>query len=181
MFRLKEVLKEKKMTANELAQRVGVTPVVVSRYVSGISSPRLDFMEKVAEILDIDVVELIREPDGATRRKSKEERQHDTYCKLLTYCKYYHGEIGTPLKMAKDPQAQAMRKAEVSRIEDWDLYQYDTGDNALRDEFYLRVASVFNQDGQHYYEYMTAYFADEPKLLEKMLDIFGRPKEIGKK
>lgn len=182
MFRLKEVLKEKNVTAKELAVRAGITPVALSRYINGESSPRLDLVERLAELLEVDIVDLIKEPNGKSRscvrRKTKEQLQHDTYVKLLTYCKFYFGEEGMPLKFQNDPAAKALNIMECNICFDRDMYEYDTGGNSLRQEFYLRVASRINGDRKHYAEYMERYFGDRPKILNEMYDRFGRPEEV---
>ena len=185
MFRLKEVLKEKNMTAKDLALKAGVTPVVLSRYINGTSSPRLDLMERLAEILEVDIVELIKDPEaggrGRPRRKTIEERQHDTYVKLLTFCKYYHGEISIPNKIRNDEAAIELRKIERDVCYYDYLYTFDTGGNSLRHKFYLSVASEINYRREHYVEYMQLYFGDRPKVLDEMYGIFGYPEEVSKK
>ncbi len=60
--RLKLVLVEKKRTGVWLAEQLGVTPTTVSKWCSNITQPTLPTLDKIAEILDVKVVDLIREP-----------------------------------------------------------------------------------------------------------------------
>lgn len=58
--RIKEVLKEKKITSAQLAEKLNVTPPAVSSILNG--SPNLDTISKIALILDCTVTELIEKP-----------------------------------------------------------------------------------------------------------------------
>ena len=50
-----EVRLRRKMTQNELAQRVGTKQSVISRMESGNANPSLAFLKKVADALDADL------------------------------------------------------------------------------------------------------------------------------
>jgi len=58
VLRLKEVLKEKKVTGKELAIKVGVTAASISNLVKGDSIPRKDLLLSIANSLDVDVKDL---------------------------------------------------------------------------------------------------------------------------
>jgi transcriptional regulator with XRE-family HTH domain len=58
LIRLKEVLKERGITGNDLARAVGVHPMTISRIVSGSSFPSGDLLYKISKELDIDIREL---------------------------------------------------------------------------------------------------------------------------
>ena len=58
MLRLKEILKEKKMSEQELANKLGVTRQYINAIVKERSSCSLDTLAKIAECLDTPVVSL---------------------------------------------------------------------------------------------------------------------------
>ena len=57
--RLKIVLVEKKKTGKWLAEQLGKNPSTVSKWCSNVSQPDLATFVKVAELLEVDVQELI--------------------------------------------------------------------------------------------------------------------------
>lgn len=57
--RLKIVLVEKKKTGKWLAEQLGKNPSTVSKWCSNVSQPDLATLVKVANLLDVDVQELI--------------------------------------------------------------------------------------------------------------------------
>lgn len=59
MNRIKEVLEDKNMTQVELAERLGKSYNMVNGYVQNRQQPRLEVLNEIAIILDIDVRELI--------------------------------------------------------------------------------------------------------------------------
>jgi putative transcriptional regulator len=59
MNRIKEVLKEKGIKQIWLAEKLGKSYNMVNAYVQNRQQPRLEVLMSIAEILDIDVKELI--------------------------------------------------------------------------------------------------------------------------
>lgn len=57
--RIKLVLVEKKRTSKWLASEVGRDPATVSKWCTNVSQPDLYTFKKIAELLDVDVRELI--------------------------------------------------------------------------------------------------------------------------
>ena len=57
-LRIKEIVKEKGITLNELADRVEITQVSISRIVNAVAKPSLTTLEKIANALDVQVYEL---------------------------------------------------------------------------------------------------------------------------
>ncbi len=55
---IKDVLKEKKITAVSLASTVGITQPNMSNIVNGKSTPSLETLEKIANALEVDITEL---------------------------------------------------------------------------------------------------------------------------
>jgi len=58
ILRLKEVLKEKKVTGKQLADIVGVSQPAISEFVNNKSQPRPELLLKIAAALDVDLREL---------------------------------------------------------------------------------------------------------------------------
>ena len=58
--RLKVILAEKKKTNKWLAEQLGCAPTTVSKWCTNSSQPSLESIEKIANLLDIDYIELIR-------------------------------------------------------------------------------------------------------------------------
>lgn len=61
-LRIKEVLKEKKVTAVSLAEQIGIAQPSMSNIANGKVTPSLDTLEKIAAALGVPVSELIDEP-----------------------------------------------------------------------------------------------------------------------
>mgnify|MGYP006138091401 FL=1 len=59
MNRIKEVLEEKGIKQKWLAEKLGKSYNMVNAYVQNRQQPRLEILMKIANILDIDVKELI--------------------------------------------------------------------------------------------------------------------------
>ncbi|MDY6024669.1 helix-turn-helix transcriptional regulator [Bergeyella zoohelcum] len=57
MLRIKEVAKAKGITLTEVAQKLGISKVSLSNSING--NPTLETLLKIAEVLDVDVRELI--------------------------------------------------------------------------------------------------------------------------
>lgn len=51
--RLTELLEENNITQLELADKIGVTNVTISRYLSGERSPRIEILSKIAEYFSV--------------------------------------------------------------------------------------------------------------------------------
>lgn len=61
-IRLKEVLSEKGITQKELAERMGISVVGMSKIATG--NPTVETLEKIANALDIEVWELFKAPEN---------------------------------------------------------------------------------------------------------------------
>ena len=57
--RLKIILAEKNKTGKWLAEQLGKDPPTVSKWCSNSSQPQLDTVIRIAELLDVDIKELI--------------------------------------------------------------------------------------------------------------------------
>ena len=57
--RIKVVLVEKRRTGVWLAEQIGVSPVTISKWCSNTTQPTLQTLDKIAELLEIDMRELL--------------------------------------------------------------------------------------------------------------------------
>ena len=57
--RVKVVLVEKQRTSKWLAEQLGVTPATVSKWCTNTSQPDLPTLTKIANILDVDIKDLL--------------------------------------------------------------------------------------------------------------------------
>lgn len=57
--RLKVVLVEKKKTSRWLAAELGKNPSTISKWCTNVSQPDLQTLNRIAELLDVDIKELI--------------------------------------------------------------------------------------------------------------------------
>jgi DNA-binding Xre family transcriptional regulator len=60
MNRIKEVLKQQYRTQKYLVEKTGLSPGIISMYCNNLQQPRLDVLERIAILLDVDVRELIK-------------------------------------------------------------------------------------------------------------------------
>lgn len=62
-LRLKEILASRGITLKEFAQTSGISQSNLSNYLNGNISPTLDTLKRIANHLEIEVVELFKEKD----------------------------------------------------------------------------------------------------------------------
>ncbi len=62
-IRLKEILRQRGITLKDFASQSGISASNLSNYLNGKISPTLETLKKIANTLDIDVVELFKEKD----------------------------------------------------------------------------------------------------------------------
>lgn len=60
MNRIKEILKEQGRSQTWLAEKVGKSYVVVTNYCNNKSQPSLPILKRIADILDVDIRELLK-------------------------------------------------------------------------------------------------------------------------
>lgn len=60
-FRIREVLEEKGKTNNWLADKLGVDPVTISRYVNSHRQPSMETLQAIAKALGVKVKDLIND------------------------------------------------------------------------------------------------------------------------
>ena len=60
MNRIKEILKEQGRSQTWLAEKIGKSYVVVTNYCNNKSQPSLPILKRIANILDVDIRELLK-------------------------------------------------------------------------------------------------------------------------
>ncbi len=80
--RLQELLDEKDMTQRELAERIGVTEVTISRYINGERKPRIDIIGKIAEVFGVSIDYLlgysnIRNPYNNVKSNDQQNKNNE--------------------------------------------------------------------------------------------------------
>lgn len=59
MLCIKNILKEKKMTLQDLAEKLGINRVTLSNSISG--NPTVGTLQKIADILEVDILDLFED------------------------------------------------------------------------------------------------------------------------
>lgn len=59
-LRIKEVIKEKGLSVQELAEKMGISRVGLSQHING--NPSVEVLERIAAALDVSVIELFEPP-----------------------------------------------------------------------------------------------------------------------
>lgn len=77
MTSIKKIRELRKMTQSELAERINISTVSLSRYENGVRNPRATELSKMAEVLGCSVDELLRDDANPTAPLS-EQRQGKT-------------------------------------------------------------------------------------------------------
>ncbi|MCR4800374.1 MAG: helix-turn-helix domain-containing protein [Bacteroidales bacterium] len=62
MLRVKELLKERGLTAKELAKQLGIAEASLSMQIKNGANPTLSSLEKIAKALDVPVYDLFEKP-----------------------------------------------------------------------------------------------------------------------
>lgn len=70
-MRIKEVIKEKGITQLEVAERLGISRVALAKQIGG--KPSLTTLEKIADVLNVEVWELLVSPDGILSKIKESE------------------------------------------------------------------------------------------------------------
>ena len=77
MTSIKKIRESRKMTQSELAERINISTVSLSRYENGVRNPRATELSKMAEVLNCSVDELLRDDANPTAPLS-EQRQGES-------------------------------------------------------------------------------------------------------
>ena len=64
--KLSILLEEKNITQRELAEKINVTEVTISRYLSGERSPRIEIVSKIAEFFGVSIDSLLGKEETAS-------------------------------------------------------------------------------------------------------------------
>ena len=105
-------MSEKNVTSAWLAEQVGISKVAVSNIVTGKSSPSLDNILKIADVLNVSIVELIGEKKEDTKKTDSVEAYSSEYCSAeITYdMNADYREYELELAGSAAPQDEILRK-----------------------------------------------------------------------
>ncbi len=67
--RIKELLEKKGMSSAELSRRIDVTKATVSNLITGKTSPSVETLMRIAEVLEVPFWQLFTSPDDIIDRK----------------------------------------------------------------------------------------------------------------
>lgn len=56
--KIKELRKKQGMSQKDLADKLGITPVMISQYENGKRNPKLETLQKISDALEVDISEL---------------------------------------------------------------------------------------------------------------------------
>lgn len=85
MYRIKDILNEKGMTAKELAERMGVTPQYISGIIRETGSASVSVLSNIAKILEVPVAALFDDFNQCSQNS------------LFIECPYCHKKINVEL------------------------------------------------------------------------------------
>lgn len=71
VFNLSNVLHSRQISQRGLAEKMGITHPYLSRIINRKATPTLDFVEKVANALDVPVVEMLSGPENTAKTRAK--------------------------------------------------------------------------------------------------------------
>ena len=63
-LRIKEVIKDKGLSVQELAEKMGISRVVLSQHING--NPSVEVLDRIASALGVPVTELFEQPKSDT-------------------------------------------------------------------------------------------------------------------
>lgn len=98
--------KEKKMTQDDLAERIGVSPQAVSKWENGVSCPDIAYLPEIAEVLGVDINALFREEEEEPETYLVEDHQKKDPAKMLFRIKVLSADgdkvrVNLPLPLLK--------------------------------------------------------------------------------
>ena len=79
---LKELRKEKSLTQEQVAEKLGVSSRTISRWETGAYVPDISILVDIAEMYDVDVREII---DGERRQEDMNSEVKETAVKMADY------------------------------------------------------------------------------------------------
>jgi transcriptional regulator with XRE-family HTH domain len=73
-----ELSKQKGITQRDLANKIGITEVSISRYIHGTRIPNANIIKKIAEVLEVSVGEILGEKDKTEEETEKFDIVYNT-------------------------------------------------------------------------------------------------------
>lgn len=90
--------KNKNLTQEDIADKLGITSQSVSKWERGINSPDISFLSDLGEILEVSIEELLQGEESSSKeqKKSHENKRNDI---LIDSIKFYEGKTKRKYKM----------------------------------------------------------------------------------
>lgn len=81
---LKKIMQEKNITNYRLAKILGVHPTTIKNWLESYTEPKFDMIDKIADVLDISIDELISENEGSKEDIDNNDKWNEFKKKLET-------------------------------------------------------------------------------------------------
>ena len=78
--RIKDLMKEKGLKSVELAEKVGITPVSVSYIINNKTTPSIEMLQKIADVIDVPLWQLFVSPEALNVSREKENEMRCPHC-----------------------------------------------------------------------------------------------------
>lgn len=82
MLRIKDIMKAKGFTQTDLANELGISQVALNKAING--NPTIETLTKIANVLDVDVRDLIEPTKNGTEKTLYEKNEDGTYTEFVT-------------------------------------------------------------------------------------------------
>lgn len=149
-LRLKQLRVEKKLTLEELAQKIGTTKTTLSRYENGERSPKLHILGMLANYFEVDMAWL-----AGTEEVT--EKNEDPFSNLESIFK----------KLNKDNQKEVIHFAEYKL----DEQETETGQTDKNDEFMNDLSAFIDEFGKAAYEDLYKLIVNKRKKNDENADV----------
>lgn len=103
--RLQQLLEKKDISQRELAKRVGVSEVTISRYMSGERNPRIEIVRKMADVLSVTTDYLLGNSNETQTKESAEtarEKKMKEFLEMMVVALREKGVVGDDEELTKE-------------------------------------------------------------------------------
>lgn len=93
--KIKKIRKEKGMSQKELSGKLGTTPQNLAQYENGKRNPKFESLRKIADVLEVDVMEFVKEQQSNETTSKMKKSDSDRNWKDITSVSFSIGEYTT--------------------------------------------------------------------------------------
>lgn len=134
--KIKKIRKEKALSQKYLANKLGITPVMISQYENGKRKPKFETLRKIADVLEVDVMEFMQEQQVIeTALKTDKNRcdENDITSVSFSTAEYTADEMKQILKFVRFLKND--RDRDVSTAEtDKEIYDTKSKQSEMQDQ-----------------------------------------------